>query len=164
MKVLHHLTPRNQSQQSLQRGFYIGPAIATIFIVLVVSLASYGIFQYIKNTYTVYIENTNLMAVVSGAKSLKTGGSYANVDNAALQRIKAFGSMTGSSPGGTVRNSWDGTVVVSGTVSQLSIQYNGVAASACDSFLAKAASTGEFAAPLPTCNESTAADLTFIAY
>ncbi|SHI11511.1 type 4 pilus major pilin [Pollutimonas bauzanensis] len=164
MRISHYLM-QQQARRKFQRGFYIGPALGTIAIVVLVSLFVYGVFQYISASLRGTIESNNLMAIVSGAKSLKSGGSYANVDNAVLQRIKAFGNMTGSTPGGTVRNGWGGTVVVTGSASQLEIRYSGVPTSACERFLASAKDSGEFAADsLPTCSESDASDLTFIAY
>ncbi|AEC18865.1 hypothetical protein PT7_0325 [Pusillimonas sp. T7-7] len=127
-------------------------------------MAGYGIYQYINSGTNVTVESTNLMMVTSGAKSLKSGGSYANVDNPALQRIKAFGNMTGSAPGGTVRHGWGGTVVVTGTASQLEIAYNAVPSDACDRFVVTAMNTGEFVEPAPTCSDTGASDLTFVAY
>ena len=147
-----------------QRGMFTLPAMGSIALVALALAATYGIYRYITNSYSVTIESTNLMSIVSGAKSLKTNGSYASVDNAALQRIRAFGNMTGGQSGGTVRNGWSGTVVVSGTASQLEIQYNGIPDTACDRFLARATDSGEFAAPLPTCAATGNSDLTFIAY
>lgn len=165
MKQLRSLLRLTTTHASpTQRGFVIGPMLGMIAIVLIASLATYGIFRYISNSFTVTIENTNLLAIVSGAKSLKSGGSYANVDTAALQRIDAFGSMTGAAPGGTVRNKWNGTVEVTGTASQLSIDYNGVPASACERFVVVAMESGEFAEPAPTCADDADSDLTFVAY
>lgn len=164
MRFLCHLTTIQACDRRKQRGFFIGPALGSIIIVIIVSAFAFGIYRYISNSYSVLIENTNLMSIVSAAKSLKSGGSYADVDNAALQRMRTFGSMTGAAPGGTVRHRWNGTVVVTGTTSQLEIQYNDVPASACEQLLARATESGEFAAPLPTCNASGDSDLTFVAY
>lgn len=138
--------------------------LGAVAVIAAVALAGYGIFRYINNSFTIRIENTNLVAIVTGAKSLKSGGSYANVDNAALQRIQAFGSMTGAASGGTVRNRWNGTVEVTGTASQLDIVYNGVPESVCDQFVIAAMESGEFADPAPTCNEGAVSNLTFVAY
>jgi len=163
MNFLHFLVQR-KSCVNTQRGMFTMGAMGSVALIVLALAATYGIYRYITNSYSVMIESTNLMSIVSGAKSLKTNGSYASVDNAALQRIRAFGNMTGGQTGGTVRNRWSGTVVVSGTASQLEIQYNDVPASACDRFLARATDSGEFATPLPTCAESGNSDLTFIAY
>ena len=158
------ITPSMTQKTNRQRGFFVAPLLISVAVVLALAGAAYGIYQYASNVYTTNIENSNLMSIVSAAKSLKSGGSYTSVDNAALQRIKAFGGMTGAAVGGTVRNRWNGTVVVTGTASQLEIVYNGVPTSACDRFLTMATNSGEFAAPLPTCSATAASDLTFIAY
>lgn len=161
--VRHELHHHHDSKLK-QGGFFISPALAAIVLVAAISIAVFGIFRYLNNSTSMYVENNNLMTIVNGARQLKSGGSYANVNNAALQRIQAFGSMTGSTPGGTVRNGWNGTVVVNGSASELQIQYNGVPESACDGFLARAKDSGEFASPLPTCSTTGSSDLTFIAY
>lgn len=163
MRILSLFT-QHRPNRDKQRGFYIAPALATVVIVGLISVAVYGIFRYINDSFTVTIENKNLMSIVSGARSLKQAGSYVNVDNPALQRIQAFGNMTGSATGGTVRNRWGGTVDVTGTASELQIQYNGVPANACQRFLISAADSGEFATPLPTCNDTGTTDLTFVVY
>lgn len=168
MKIMNALIEQELRHHShlkqRQRGFFISPALGGVILIALIAVAVFGLFRYLNNSSVMYIENNNLMAMVNGARQLKIGGSYANVDNAALQRIQAFGSMTGSAPGGTVRNSWNGTVVVTGSANQLQIQYNGVPESACDGFLARAANSGEFAQPLPTCSASGNSDLTFVVY
>ncbi len=163
MNILRFILNR-KSNVNAQRGMFTMGAMGSVALVALALAATYGIYRYITNSYSVMIESTNLISIVGGAKSLKSNGSYAAVDNAALQRIRAFGNMTGAQPGGTVRNRWSGTVVVTGTASQLEIQYNDVPDSACDRFLARATDSGEFAAPLPTCAATGDSDLTFIAY
>lgn len=156
---------RSATQRSTrEHGFVIGPLLGLVAVMLIVAMAGYGIFRYISNSFTVTIENTNLMAIVSGAKSLKSAGSYASVDNAALQRIQAFGSMTGAAPGGTVRNRWNGTVVVTGAADGLTIAYNGVPSAACERFVVAAMESGEFAEPAPVCGDDGTSDVTFTAY
>ena len=157
--ILNHKTPTNA-----QRGMFSLGALGSVALVALALAATYGIYRYISNSYSVTVESTHLMSIVSGAKSLKANGSYASVDNAALQRIRAFGNMTGAQIGGTVRHGWSGTVVVTGTASQLEIEYNDVPDTACDRFLSRATDSGEFAAPLPTCSATGNSDLTFIAY
>lgn len=161
---LQALRARAFRARSNERGFVILPMLGMVAVIAMVAVAGYGIFRYINNSFTVRIEQTNLTAIVTGAKSLKSSGSYANVDNSALQRIQAFGSMTGSAVGGTVRNRWNGTVEVTGTASQLTVVYNNVPSSVCDQFVIGAMESGEFADPAPTCNEDEATDLTFVAY
>lgn len=158
------LPVKHKPRANTQRGMFTMGALGSVALVILAVAATYGIYRYITNSYSVMIESSNLMSIVSGAKSLKTNGSYASVDNETLQRIRAFNNMTGGQIGGTVRNHWSGTVVVSGTTSQLEIQYNGIPDTACDRLLARATDSGEFATPLPTCAESGDSDLTFIAY
>lgn len=164
MKFINLLIKQHPNRLHAQRGFWIGPMVGSILVFIVVSGIIYGIVRSSRGSVDTILESKSLLSVVSGARMLKSGGSFAAVDNTALQRVNAFGNMTGSAAGGTVRNGWGGTVVVTGTTSQLEVQWNAVPAKACDAFLASAKESGEFATPLPTCAESGDSDLTFIAY
>ena len=163
-KLLGYIFRPASQTKNRQRGMSVSSVMFGLIIVAALTLALWGYFKYMKSGTSVQIETNNLMMIVSGSKSLKSGGSYANVDNAALQRMQAFGSMTGGDPGGTVRNGWNGTVVVTGTASQLQIAYNGVPTSACDRLVATAMASGEFAEPAPSCSDAAASDLNFVAY
>ena len=89
MNFLQFLVQR-KSCVNAQRGMFTMGAMGSVALIVLALAATYGIYRYITNSYSVMIESTNLMSIVSGAKSLKTNGSYASVDNAALQRIRAF--------------------------------------------------------------------------
>lgn len=163
-KLLINLQKSDQKRLERQRGIWLSPGLLAFAIIAAISVAAFGIYSYLNSSTSVQVEGTNLVMITSGAKSLKSGGSYANVDNAALQRIKAFGNMTGAAPGGTVRNGWNGTVVVTGTASDLTIAYNSVPVASCDLFVTAAMETGEFAEPAPTCSNDEPSNLTFTAY
>ncbi|TFL14080.1 hypothetical protein CSC67_07900 [Pusillimonas caeni] len=163
-KLLCHFLGPTRGGKQRERGMSVSSVMFGLIIVAAISLALWGYFKYMKSGTSVQIETNNLMMIASASKSLKSGGSYASVNNAALQRMQAFGSMTGADPGGTVRNGWNGTVVVTGTASELQIAYNGVPTSACDRFVTAAMATGEFAEPVPSCSNAGASDLSFVAY
>lgn len=173
MKKLHHtavdmkkvnLPVIDNAGAKKERGGSVISMLAWLAIVGVIGASIWGMYRYVNKAATVRVELTNLTSIVSGARQLKSAGSYANVDNAALQRIQAFGNMTGSGVGGTVRHAWNGTVEVTGSASALTIKYNGVPESVCDQFVIGAMGTGDFSEPGPTCNESGNTDLTFTAY
>jgi len=110
------------------------------------------------------IEAQNLTGIVASVRSLRENGSYAGIDNAAVQRIQGFGNMIGSAVGGTVRNKWNGLVTVTGTVNDFSIIYAGVPASACPKFLIAAKESGDLVEPYPTCAATGDSSLTFKGY
>ncbi|WP_081627092.1 type 4 pilus major pilin [Bordetella sp. FB-8] len=155
----------NQKALHAQRGFWIGPALGTLAVVLVLVVFGSGIFRFLSNQYTIYTEFNNLKSVVTGADALELGGSYASVNNAALQTSEAFGNMTGAAVGGTVINKWGGPVTVTGTASNVQITWGAVPPSACSGFLARAADSKLFdTASMPTCNGTGNTDLTFTHY
>ncbi|WP_454688241.1 type 4 pilus major pilin [Achromobacter aloeverae] len=154
---------RHTDRAARQRGFNLTGILPYLVVAGILALAIWGIFRFAMGTAQYQIEGRNATSIVTAARSLKVGGSYANVDNAAVQRVKGFGNMTGSASGGTVKNGWGGTVVVSGTVDTLTLQYNGVPEDACDRFIASMTDSGMFTDPLPTCNTSGSSDLSFTA-
>ncbi|WP_019939855.1 type 4 pilus major pilin [Bordetella sp. FB-8] len=148
-----------------ERGFFIGPALGAVAVVLLTFVVVWGIYRFINNQLSIYIESNNLQAIVQGADSLSQGGSYANVSNTTLQTIQAFGNMTGAAVGGTVMNKWGGAVTVTGSASNVLIEYDNVPAYACQGFLNRAADSNKFdSASMPTCNSSGTSNLTFTHY
>lgn len=155
----------NQKFFRAQGGFWIGPALGTLAVVLALVVFGSGIFRFLSNQYTIYTEVNNLKSVVAGADSLEQGGSFATVNNAALQKAEAFGNMTGAAVGGTVINKWGGAVTVTGTASNVQITWGAVPPNACSGFLTRASDSKLFdAASMPTCNGTSNTDLTFTHY
>lgn len=153
-------TTRNPRQS--ERGFFIGPALGAVAVVLITFVVVWGIYRFINNQLSVYIESNNLQAMVQGADSLAQGGSFANVNNTALQTIQAFGNMTGAAVGGTVMNKWGGPVVATGSASNVTFEYDNVPAYACQGFLNRAIESNKFdSASMPTCNNGGTSNLVF---
>ena len=76
MNLLDRIITR-KPRVNTQRGMFTMGAMGSVALVALALAATYGIYRYITNSYSVMIESTNLMSIVSGAKSLKTNGSYA---------------------------------------------------------------------------------------
>lgn len=142
----------------------LGDVLLGIVIVAVAYGASLGLNRTAGGMSDTQIEAQNLTGIVASVRSLRENGSYAGIDNAAIQRIQGFGNMIGSAVGGTVRNRWNGLVTVSGTASDFSVTTADVPASACPKLLIAAKESGDFVTPYPTCAATGASTLTFKGY
>ena len=135
-----------------------------MLVAIVAIVAAWGVYKLVSSGNEVQIEAKHISGIIGASKMLKSAGSYTDVNTAALQKIKGFGNMTGSEPGGTVKNAWGGAVSVTGAVDSFTITYADVPESACPQLLAMVKDSGMVKAPLPTCATSGVSSLSFVAY
>lgn len=147
-----------------QRGSSLSSMMGGMLVAIVAIVAGWGVYKLVSGGNEVQIEAKHISGMIGAGKMLKSAGSYAGVNTANLQKIKGFGNMTGSEPGGTVKNAWGGTVTVAGAVDSFTITYADVPESACPQLLAMVKDSSMIKDPMPTCAATGASSLSFVAY
>lgn len=146
-----------------QRGSSLSSMMGGMLVTAIALVAAWGVYKLVAGGNEVQIEAKNVAGIIGASKMLKSAGSYTGVSTANLQKIKGFGNMTGSEPGGTVKNTWGGNVTVTGATDSFTITYADVPESACPQFLAMVKDSG-MVKNSSACAASGASSLVFKAY
>jgi hypothetical protein len=116
-----------------QRGASLLEAISYLGIAAVVVIGAIALLSTAFSSANTNAVSEQVSAIQSGVKKLYSGQSsnYSGLDNTVLAAAGVFPSTLAAASNGTVTNTWDGTVTVTGSNTTFAIQFTSVPQSVC---------------------------------
>lgn len=150
---------REDNQRRRQRGVTVFEYVLWAALAAVVIYGAVSKYGPANHQQKVDNEVGNIQTIWTSVSRLRDSSGYAGITTAVLQTSRGFPSgMTGAKTG-TVLNSWNGTVTVTGTADQFTIAYADVPAEACVLLRPKLETTGSFYS-VSTCPATGVSNLT----
>ncbi|TKC86959.1 pilus assembly protein [Trinickia terrae] len=125
--------PISRRSRGAQRGASLLEAIAYLGIAAIVVIGAVALLNGAFNAAGTNELSEQVNAIQAGVKKLYMGqtAGYANVSNSVLQAAGVFPATVPVASTGTATDTWGGSVTVTGTATNFSIEYQNVPPAVC---------------------------------